>query len=150
LKRIALLAIAGLIFGSCTKDDPEPVTGYDSQLAITNTKFYNLIIADSVIGAIDFQFITKKDSLSENDTTEFSQRLEITGAQETRTIYFNTPKQTIISNFTVRFQVYGAAADSVNIENFVYKKDGTTLVSQPLYFLNNFSTFRSFPVSYHF
>jgi hypothetical protein len=150
LKRITIIAALGLIFGSCTKDDPDPVTGFDSQLVITNTKFYNLIIADSVVGTIDFQFIIKKDSLSENDTTEFTQKLEVTRASETRTIYFNTPKQTITSNFTIRFEVYGAAADSVNIENITYKKDGTTLISQPLYFYNNFTKFRSFPVSYNF
>jgi hypothetical protein len=150
LKKIALIAFTGLIFASCTKDDPEPVTGFDSQLVVTNTKFYNLIVADSVIGAIDFQFITKKDSLSEYDTTEFTKKLEVTGAPETNTIYFNTPQHTVTSNFTVRFEVYGASADSVNIESFIYKKDGTTLISRPLYFFNNFTKFKSFPVSYNF
>jgi hypothetical protein len=153
MKRIFLYSAVALsaLLTSCGKEDDPPVPDKNSKVVITGTKYYNLTIADSVFQSVAMKFLVKKsDTTLPPDTIESTQRYMITDPYAVRTIYFNTPANTIRSEFILRAEIYGAFADSVSVDNFTYQKDGQTLISQPVPFNGSGIQFISNPLTYNF
>lgn len=151
MKKTGLLIAAVILMASCSKDDVEPVTGYNSHIQFDGIQIYNLLIADSVKGFVDFQFIVT-DSTQQNDTVSFKYNYKLNQLVSDQTVHFNTPANTTKANFKLQFVVYAGDADSVHIDNWSYIRNNATLLSTPVYFNDTLipGTFRAPTISYSF
>lgn len=149
----ATMAAIGMGITSCHQKLPEPDTDYNSEVGVSGIKFYNLPFADSIIGYIDLSASVPNDTIpNQIDTISQSERFyPMQVLNTTQKYYFNTPDNTKSIQFRVRFLIYnGWTADSMSVDEFYYKRNGTTLISAPIHYNYAEATYVSSPFNYTF
>jgi hypothetical protein len=132
MKRIFLCSAVALsaLLASCGKDDPEPVTGYDSKITFSSLQLYNGQYIDTVVARISISFTDQNDSLIKG----IYQDSYVIGPVSDQVVHFNTPANPAKVNISLKIDTYGGTVDSVDVANLSYVRDGSTLVSQPMDF----------------
>jgi hypothetical protein len=131
--------IAALALTSCFKDDVDPITDKNSVLKIEGITLQNFIANNttSVKGVAKFEFYVANGADNTiTDTVRFADTFYVTNHEGyTQNYDFDTPEKAKVFKFNINFLIEGGgSATGITTTQLLYKRNGTTYLSDPLSF----------------
>jgi hypothetical protein len=131
--------IATLALASCFKNDVDPVTNKNSVLKIEGVVLQNFTPTNttSIKGVAKFEFyVANSPDNTITDTVRFADTFYVTNPNGyTQNYDFDTPEKAKVFNFNINFFVEGGgSASGITATQLLYKRNGTTYLSDPLSF----------------
>jgi hypothetical protein len=132
--------IAALALTSCFKNDVDPVTDKNSVLKIEGITLQNFTANNttSVKGVAKFEFYVANGADNTiTDTVRFADTFYVTNPEGyTQNYDFDTPEKAKVFKFNINFLIEGGgSATGITASQLLYKRNGTTHLSDPLSFI---------------